>query len=524
MSTLSHDAAPDALPSDACATEMRQATRRAWVAGLALVALLLRLFRIDAQPVWLDEAASAVNARILTASGLQEMALADHVPPLSFALQALSIGALGAGETALRLPSALVGVAVVPLTYLVAVQLLGPGRAALAAAGFQAVSPFALWYSQEGRMYTMLMACALLLVWLSWPLLTSRVVRPWRWVLIAAVTSLGLWTHDYMVLMSFTLGIYFCVRLGVRSRRLWAWGATQVVAAASFVPWLLMSHAHAQSGSGFGKEGHLAWFPYAYFAFTTGHSLGPSTFELRTLGFAPAIRASLAEVTLAGLTTLGVAALALAILLQRRGPTAWLLMWVTMPVLVAIGATFVLPITFNVRYAVVAFPAFAILAGLVVADAWRSWAPRLVAVLLAVTTLWSLCGWYGDPTYSREDVRSAAPALAAATAPGDDVLIYSSTAILPLGFYGWECSDRDIVVDSEAGAQHVAVALSASDKPGRTLVMAYRTWETDSRGVVLEALRVAGAERVGAWPGVELYRIPHGLAIQPGDGVRRGCP
>jgi 4-amino-4-deoxy-L-arabinose transferase-like glycosyltransferase len=63
----------------------------------------------------------------------------------------------GTGEIALRSVSAIAGVALVPIAYLAARELVSRWAGVLAAA-FVTVNPFLIWYSQEARAY-MLLAC-----------------------------------------------------------------------------------------------------------------------------------------------------------------------------------------------------------------------------------------------------------------------------------------------------------------------------------------------------------------------------
>ena len=60
---------------------------------------------------------------------------------------------LGTGEVALRLPSALAGIATVPVAWAIGRELAGRRAAAIACAALVAVNPLFVWYSQEARAY-----------------------------------------------------------------------------------------------------------------------------------------------------------------------------------------------------------------------------------------------------------------------------------------------------------------------------------------------------------------------------------
>jgi 4-amino-4-deoxy-L-arabinose transferase-like glycosyltransferase len=102
------------------------------VALLTLLGAALRLFRLDRQSVWLDEGyqyhfASAPTAREVLARVL-DPAQSTH-PPLSHLINHAFLQ-LGDSDFILRLPSALFGIASIPLLYLLARRLAG-ARAAL---------------------------------------------------------------------------------------------------------------------------------------------------------------------------------------------------------------------------------------------------------------------------------------------------------------------------------------------------------------------------------------------------------
>ena len=87
--------------------------------------------------------------------------------PLSHWILWASLQLFGDSETAVRLPSALSGVAAIVLMYLLGAHLFGVG-VGLAAAAVTAISPFALSYAQDARMYSLLL---FLSVWIMLSLL-----------------------------------------------------------------------------------------------------------------------------------------------------------------------------------------------------------------------------------------------------------------------------------------------------------------------------------------------------------------
>ncbi len=135
----------------------RSRSRAFWiVTGLTLVAAALRFATLGAQSYHHDEIVTA--SRILRDGfwhAMDAVGFSESAPPLYYAIAWLWTQLTGTGEVGLRSVSALAGVATVPVAYLLGAEL-SSRRAGLLAAALVAVNPMLLWYSQEGRAYSLL--------------------------------------------------------------------------------------------------------------------------------------------------------------------------------------------------------------------------------------------------------------------------------------------------------------------------------------------------------------------------------
>jgi mannosyltransferase len=135
------------------------------LAALTLLAAALRLSTLGLQSFWYDEAFTPVH--VLHPSlwaTLRSVAHTENTPPLWYVLAWADARVLGTGEVALRLPSALAGIATVPVAWALGRELEGPrarGAAAVCAA-LVAVNPLFVWYSQEARAYALFVLVAAL--------------------------------------------------------------------------------------------------------------------------------------------------------------------------------------------------------------------------------------------------------------------------------------------------------------------------------------------------------------------------
>ncbi len=206
------------------------------------MALLLRLARLDFQPLWWDEGWSLYFATSDPATMLQLTAVDIH-PPLYYLLLHLWIGLLGSGPIAVRLLSVLIGVAAVPLIYLAGRRLFGH-KTALLAALLLAISPFHIYYSQEVRMYglvTLLGLAAFCFAGACGP--TSRRGRlgSWAWIGYVLAATAALYTQYYAAFLILALNVVVLFRW-LRARRpvkeLLSWLAAQAAVVALYLPWL----------------------------------------------------------------------------------------------------------------------------------------------------------------------------------------------------------------------------------------------------------------------------------------------
>ncbi len=140
-------------------TAPRPATRSrtipAWwpLAALTLLAAALRLSTLGVQSFWFDEAFTPVHVlRASLFTTLDHLTRTENSPPLWYIVEWVFWRLFGAGEWALRMPSALAGIALVPVSWAIGREL-GSRAAAIAAAALVAVSPIFVWYSQEARVY-----------------------------------------------------------------------------------------------------------------------------------------------------------------------------------------------------------------------------------------------------------------------------------------------------------------------------------------------------------------------------------
>ncbi len=207
-------AAVDAGPREARAeTSARARSLPPWwpLVALTLLAAALRLGTLNLQSFWYDEAFTPVHVLHpgLVAT-LRAFVHTENTPPLWYLVVWVFSRALGTGEIALRLPSALAGIATVPVAWGIGWELAGRGvsgrRAAILTAALVAVNPLFVWYSQEARAYAFFVlftALAMLCM-----LRADRAPATRRYALFALTAALALLSHYFAIFLLIPMALW----------------------------------------------------------------------------------------------------------------------------------------------------------------------------------------------------------------------------------------------------------------------------------------------------------------------------
>ncbi len=247
------------------------------LAALTLLAAVLRLGTLGRQSLWYDEAFTPVH--VLRASlgvTLHNVVHSENTPPLWYVLEWAITRVLGTGAVALRLLSAMAGIATVPVAWAIGRELQGPNtrRAAIATAAFVATSPLLVWYSQEARAYGLFVLTASLAFLCFLRALSDPTTR--RLLEFAVAASLALLSHYFAVFLLLPMGLWLLWTAIPRklSRALYALVLPAVVGAA-LVPLILAQGGHGTQWIGeWALASRLEAIPQYYLTGYTGSALG----------------------------------------------------------------------------------------------------------------------------------------------------------------------------------------------------------------------------------------------------------
>ncbi len=405
------------------------------LAALFALALTLRFYRINAQSFWYDEGLTVALA-VRSLDDIARAAAADVHPPLYYWLLHSWLRLTGTDEAAARAFSAVCGAITVVLTTILGWRWAGAVAGWLAGIA-AAVSPFAIHYSQETRMYALAMLLAACL-WLALdaavrsetgdravdPLNATQ--HPWQWMLFYGAAALAaLATHYFMV--AFVAASALAGAILLRRRARLAWIAGHLALAGFFLALVWNS-----------RERLAVWT----FAKQPVDPLFILADVLHVFSFGPAAPAA-SWFWVSGFVMLLVASLAS----WRVSPaaTGMALAWLLAPLIAIIALSLNQPY-YKPRFLLPALPAFHLLLGIGGATLVRGATHRfgmraggVIGVLLAAcfiaAAVMPLRNEWFDPAFQRDDYRGLAQAVAATARPDDAILLIGPGQIDVFDYY-----------------------------------------------------------------------------------------
>jgi len=214
------------------------------VTALTLVGVVLRFYALGEQGFWRDEAQGLFIAQKSFPGGIIKALAYDGHPPLYYFIMHFWMILFGRGEFAVRLLSALCGVAVLPLVYLLGCKLFDR-RVALVATLIASVLPLHVLYSRQARMYSLvplLSTLSMLSLWRVW-----RMGDRWAWISKVVTSVLLVYSHNWGVLFVIAENLFIGSRLFLmneseRRQHGWKffgqWTLAQLIVVMCYLPWI----------------------------------------------------------------------------------------------------------------------------------------------------------------------------------------------------------------------------------------------------------------------------------------------
>lgn len=540
---------------------LNQVGARRWLLlAVLLLTLGLRLFRLDAQSLWYDEGTSVALAGRDLAT-ITRSAAADIHPPFYYYVLHGWTALAGFSPNAVRALSALVGTALVGITWALGRQMYGAGIG-LVAALLAAVSPFAVYYSQETRMYVLVAALGALSTWLGGKLVIARhgattdrastdgapraqsatAVRLSVWIAYVATSALVLYTHYFgftvLLAQSIAVALWWLVAARRRTRFAIRWATAQLAVGALYLPWLLLTWRQLQGWPAVSEPFGLTFLIRETLrVFSLGLSVEPQMTTWGVWVFAVLLAVGIAAAYSHRRPTFEHSNPARA----TRGAWSWLMpvLYLVLPVATMYVLSLRRPL-YNPKFLLLALPAFHVLVavGAMAIGHWASDVVRrvsgweqarnhgpevafatqtvVVAALLVglmVPTVGSLHNYYFDPQFARDDYRGIARFVEATSEPNDAVVLNAPSQIEVFDYYfDGQITEyplpRQRPPVAAAVREELAEIVSQHD---RIFGVFWATDESDPEGVVESWLNEHAYKALDDWYGnvrLVLYATP----------------
>jgi uncharacterized membrane protein len=377
---------------------------------LTLAAAGLRLLHLGSKSLWLDEGATVALAR----ASWQRFAWIwwhgeANLQTVYFLMMRGWVHG-GLSEVWLRLPSALFGIASVPMLYIVGRRLL-PAGAALAAAALLAFSPTHVYYSQEARSYALTILLVLLCSYFF-----VRAVEGGRrqdWVLWTICGVVAFYSHYFaaLVLVAQAGSLLFRATSRATWKRVIFCGLVILATALPGLTYVFRAST---------ENLHFIWMPRA-----TPNEI----WRLAKFFGGSGVKVFFASV----LWVAGLGAIARA----RRGNAEefWrgmlIALWALLPAVIAALVSVIHPI-FMARYFIFSLPAMGLLAAAGTTVLRKMYVGVVLVIALCAMSVPAILKDYSKP---REDWRAASSTILSSAQPGDAVVFFPFYTRIMLDYY-----------------------------------------------------------------------------------------
>jgi len=420
---LDQPLAPEPDPQVVRKSAFRQSLARPTTAVVVGSMVVGAGIRLDVpRGLWLDESFSVAQARMGYGALIHNLVTTDVHPPLYFTFLWATVRLIGHGDFAVRVPSIIAGVVLIPLMYLLGKEAFDRRTGAVASV-IAAFAPFLVWYSQEARMYEQLMVFSVIAVWAQ-----LRIFRGGRWPVWVAFTLASIammWSQYFGMWQLMTQELVFVGAIVVRWRRhqqpgrlLRPWLCSTVPLVVAMVPLAFIMNqqfiVHKAAGQALGASANtVGTASLSIYSIITSDNWGVFGFHSNAV-----------MLVLSALWPFGILG-AMAVLGRRSTPTTYLLCALAVvPMFAMFALGHVKESLFDIRYMATIVPVILVLAARVITAVARRPRALFVVVLLVVAVL---CVALFDQQFSsanprRYNDREALQRIDQEARPGDVIL------------------------------------------------------------------------------------------------------
>ncbi len=407
------------------------------LAAITLVALGLRVWRLGDESAWWDEVASLkyLNAPTLTAFIQGERSTDPPMTPVYFAIEYYWSRLAGTAVPSMRLLSVLLGLLTIQMLFALTRKLYG-NAAGLTASLFLALSLLHIYYSQEIRVYSLVLLLSLVSIYSFIGILEGG--RAGWWVVHLAANVLLVFTHLFAVQLIAVQGCFLLLCRRPEKRLMLAWIACHLAIVPLLGAWVAAINTTTlnQAASWMVKPG-LREIVMVWLLFTGGRASNENPASHLPSGVS-------LDIVLAGLLLLLFLWYSGTLLLRGtkggaqasslREKSYWLLMviWLVIPPAVLCVVSYMFRPCFVYRYVLFSSLPVYVLAGAAVTSIRRPHIRAMFVAIILILYAHQLSALTVGPF--RPDWRSVSRYLESQTSPEDAVLVFQDINLIALEF------------------------------------------------------------------------------------------
>ena len=241
--------------------------------ALLLLAAVLRLFELEERSLWLDEFTSLEVASHSLSTILGGSVFDNHTPPFYYLILHGWFEVFSNTPFFLRLFSLVLDLANLLLVVYIFSRHFDR-KIGFYTGLLYALSPYAVYYGQEGRMYTL----AVLFVLICYLLvLRIRDAEYGIWTLLAyvLVATLAMYTHYYCALALLGIGLAAVFELRKDPKALLALIVSSLCVLLAFIPWIQVVFTLLGGEGQHFRKFVLLTLPYSFIRFVAGYAIMP---------------------------------------------------------------------------------------------------------------------------------------------------------------------------------------------------------------------------------------------------------
>jgi len=396
--------------------------------AILFIAGILRFSFLGHHSLWFDEAFSIDLSSQNFSSIIHEE---KNNPPLYHFLLHYWIKFFGSSEVSTRFASASLGIFSIFALFMLGTMLFG-NKAGLLSSFLLAISPYHIHYSQEARMYSLVVLLTILSCLFFVKFLKNG--KKITFIVYVLISSAAMYTHYFAIFIIIAQNVFIVIKGSYYRKRLVSWFLCQFLLVLLYVPWIWsLFHAIGSSNERFLSDLYLR-IPYTLMVFNLGYSgIIIDTYSKHHL-----MRTILSHWYLIILLTGLIVPLFIfslkALWQKEKHWGAFAFLYFCFPFILGLLVSLKIPLL-EERYYIVTLPAYYLLLSMGILSLRNQKAKAVFIAGILFLTVFSLQNYYFNPLFGKGDWRNVPPYVETFAQKGDILVFYPDHIARAFNYY-----------------------------------------------------------------------------------------